>query len=906
MFRSRNYMNEIDNLKNEIEKLREENKKLKELLKENGYHYYDEELVLDKDDRLNIYMDYFKGRNDVYPYKYYSKKTEKYEYAAFDCFNKFKHICPITKGKRCSRTCSHYSPKPLTKDVVLSHMSQSQSAIGIYPLLENDTCYFLAMDFDGDLWFDNLLSVYRIAKRYNISCIMEKSQSGNGGHLWIFFETTIKASIARKLGDFLIQKAMSSNKHLSFNSFDRMFPNQDHISDKGFGNFIALPLQCDARKQGNSTFINEYGQQIKKSYHYLSSTPKVKENTVLNILKTNETDFKNYFEFDENLLLDKINIPLNITEDSMIHISKNNLDSKSIQIIRKLASTYNPEFYEKLRLHLSIYNTPRVLSEFIENDNSISIPRGLKDKLLSCTHSDLITYQNNLQSGNEITVSFKGFLRPEQQTAADSLMQHEVAILQADPGFGKTVTALYIMATLQTSTLIIVQNKELLQQWKGKIDEFIDYPIAKRKKDHYIGEYHGSKKKLKYNIDIALIQSLSNLEDYSILHKYGLVLIDECHHASSDTYRKVLRNIQSQYIYSFSATPKRKDKTEKITYMYLGDIVYKTNKKEQIENRTYEQILIPRITTFKCLDIDKSFTEICNELYINQKRNHLIIQDIQKEIKEQKNIIVLTDRKEHIQILYNQLNYEDYSVFTLSGDISIKERVSIREQLKNDKYIIIATSQLIGEGFDLPSLNTMFITMPISYEGRLSQYVGRLHREHYEKDLVKVYDYVDTNVKMLQSSFQKRLITYKKEGYKSIENNEVLHFNQTILNKANYEYFLQTYIQKTSKSIIIFAGECKLYRIQKLYPLLIETIASGIKIYTVINKEYDETIMSYLEGISTKILTTEEKLNGILIDEKEFWISNSSYFGVQYNDLYYLKTSDIDVIDEIKTSIKII
>lgn len=897
-------MTNIQLILEENKKLKEENQKLKDILKSNGYYYLDENILLNRNDRLRIYMDYFKGRTDVYPYKYFNKKLNKDSFAAFNCFNKFNYSCPITKGKMCNSNCSFYSPIPLTKEIIYNHLSQSKKAIGLYPILDDNTCYFLAIDFDDDYWFENLLSVYRSANKHGISCLMERSQSGNGGHLWFFFDKPIRASLARDLGDFLINDAMNNNKALNFKAFDRMFPNQDYLSNKGFGNFIALPLQCDALQQGNSIFINEYGQPIKKSYHHLLATPKVKEEQITQLLDTEKNTFKNYFSFNESLNTCLIDKPLEIIENSMIHISKKGLSAKDLNSIRKLSSTYNPKFFENQKLHISNYNTPRVLSEFIEDDKIISIPRGLKQKFLKIINTNLMTYKKEVQTGKDIDISFKGALRIDQQIAADLLTQNEIAILEAVPGFGKTIIALNIMATLQLSTLIIVQSKDLLNQWKSQIDEFIEYPKFKQKKDHFIGEFNGSKKKLKYNIDIALIQSLSNISDYSALENYGLILIDECHHASNDTYRRVLRNIKAKYIYSFTATPKRKDKTDKITYMYLGNIAYKTDKKEMIHNRSFNQILMPRITTFKTISIDKTFTEISNELYKNNKRNYFIISDVQKEVKNEKNIIILTDRKEHINILYNMLQYENYDIYRMSGETPAKERTLIKEKLLiSNKYILIATSQLIGEGFDLPSLNVMFITMPLSFEGRLIQYIGRLHREYQNKTDVIVYDYVDNNIKMLQNSFQNRLKTYKKEGYKIIDNNKITEFDKVIFNKSNYEYHLNSSMRSAKNSIHIFVNDCKLNRIQKLYSYFIDLISKGIKMYIIINKEYDNTVLSYLDGISTKIFKTTSNINGILIDEKEIWSSNCSYLGTQHKDLYYIKTIDSYIIDEIKETI---
>ena len=889
----------------ELPKLKQENQQLKQILKELGYVFVDNDIVLNKEKKLGIFMSYFKGRNDIYACKYFNKKINKYSYS-FVCQNKFlKGICPILSKRKCNSECIYFKPAPLTKDCYLSHMQEKNHSIGIYPLLTDNKCFLLAIDFDDDLWFDNILCTYRVARKYSVPALMERSQSGNGGHLWIFFENAIKASKARMLGDFLLKEAMKTNKHISFKSFDRMFPSQDYLSGNGFGNLIALPLQYEAMLNKNSLFINEFEQPISKPFHYLFSIKKISEDHIDNILPNNKELIQESLgdNFPLNLL-DRITQPIEITEDALINISKKSLSAKSLFIIRNIASITNPEYYEKLRLHLSVYKISRTLSEFIETDQEISIPRGLKSRLLEQIDFDLVTYNDKTVVGDAIDISFKGSLRTQQQTAANTLLEHEIGILEAVPGFGKTVVALYLMSIIQKSTLIIVHSKELLLQWKSKIDEFIDYPPSKLKKDHFIGEYHGSKKKLKGHVDIALIQSLTKLEDIQLLKKYGLVLIDECHHASSDTYRNVLRNIDAKYIYSFSGTPKRKDKLDKIMYMYLGNIIYRTDKSELIKNRNYEQILVPRMTTFRIIDTSTKFTQVCNELYKNTKRNYLITQDVINEMKGNKNIIILTDRKEHIHILYEQLKYYDYDIFCLSGNNSTKERKLITEQIHQSKhYVIIATSQLIGEGFDLPSLNTMFITMPISYSGRLSQYVGRLHRDYQSKEVVTVYDYVDINIGVLQNMFNKRLKAYKTEGYKVANNNEVIDFEQVVFDRANYEYFLQPRLLSAQKNIVLFINDCKLYRIQKLYPLFISILSKGIKIYICLNKSYDKTISDYLNEICTRILNTDEHINAIMIDEKEVWNSSSSYLGVQNKDLYYLKIIDDILIESLKSKI---
>lgn len=887
----------------ELTRLKKENMQLKCILKELGYIFPSEDINLTSNQKLKIYMNYFKGRSDIYATKYWSQKNNKYQYT-FECSNKFKAYCNINKGKRCHIDCPHCKTKSLTPETIMNHIRKPNQLVGLYPLLEDNTCYLLALDFDDDLWFENMLSVYRIAKMYSISCVMERSQSGHGGHLWIFFKDALKASKARKLGDFLLKEAMNTNKNLTFKSFDRMFPCQDYHTQKGLGNMIVLPLQYDAMRHGNTRFINEFQKIIEKPFHYLMSINKITEEQIDQIFKLQSFNLEKEFNDTRIHLIDQITDTLNIEENSLLHISKIGLHAKTILTLRKISSIYNPEYFKKLNLSFSVYNTPRILCEYIEDDKEIVIPRGLSETLYNYIEKNNIIQTINTCSGSPIDITFKGSLRPNQQKAADTLLQHHIAILEAIPGFGKTIIALYIISALKINTLIIVNSKDLLMQWIDKINEFIHYPKSDKKKEQYIGEYFGNKKKLKGQIDIALIQSLTNINDMSIIQKYGLVIIDECHHASSQTYRNVLRNLNAKYIYSFSGTAYRSDKRDKILYMYLGPIVYRTNKKELIKQRTYKQILIPRFTTFRIIDNQTNFIDICNNLYQNTKRNHLIINDVAKEMKNNRNIIILTDRKEHIQILYNKLKYYEYEIYCISGDISIKKRNQIKEKLKNShNYLIIATSQLLSEAFDLPSLNTMFITMPMKFKGRVSQSVGRLHREYDEKKYIYVYDYVDTYVKQLDNMFKSRLKTYKDEGYECVEQKQIVEFNQVIFDKSNYEYFLHSSMSCANKNVVIFTSEIKLNRIQKLYSFFISLLAKGIKVYICIHKDYDETIYHYLKGICTKIIHIDNAINAIMIDEKEIWNGSSCYLGIQNRDLYYVKTKDEYIIEELVSKI---
>ena len=466
--------------------------------------------------------------------------------------------------------------------------------------------------------------------------------------------------------------------------------------------------------------------------------------------------------------------------------------------------------------------------------------------------------------------------------------------------------ALAMIAKYKVSTLIILPGKELLKQWKRQIDIFIKYPQAKLKRDHYIGEYTGNKKKLTGNIDIATIQSLVNIEDFNILQKYGLVIIDECHHCASNTYRTVLKRLNAKRIYGFTATPERQDGLEEITYMYLGKIVAKVNEKDIAKYRDYEQVLIPRFTTFTMLEEKSNFMEIVNILIKNEKRNHLIIMDVIKEFKEKRNIIILSDRVEHLEYLYEQLRYVDEHVYLYLGKTNKKDKANILEELRytNDfNYIILASAKLIGEGFDLPSLETMFMATPFSWKGRTKQYSGRLHRQNDGKELVRVYDYVDQKVGRLAKIFNIRLKTYLKEGYKILENEELLSLNRYLY--SNYIKALESDMLNAREEIIIYSSKLTLSLIKKSYQFIQSLIYDGINVIVIIKsqvlKNTDET--AYLERLGVKLIYSEAQINNIIIDNKILWIPNYGYYEKQKN-VNALRIEDVDVIEEIISMIK--
>ena len=558
-------------------------------------------------------------------------------------------------------------------------------------------------------------------------------------------------------------------------------------------------------------------------------------------------------------------------------------------------------------MHRPIYHktTPAILSEYEVLDEYLYLPRGLKKKLLKI-FDDRLQIEENTELGHKIEVEFKGKLVEYQEKIIDELDKYDLGVVEAPTGSGKTIMALAMIAKYKVSTLIILPGKELLKQWKRQIDIFIKYPQAKLKRDHYIGEYTGSKKKLMENIDIATIQSLVNIEDFNILQKYGLVIIDECHHCASNTYRTVLKRLNAKRIYGFTATPERQDGLEEITYMYLGKIVAKVNEKDIAKYRDYEQVLIPRFTTFTMLEEKSNFVEIVNILIKNEKRNHLIIMDVIKEFREKRNIIILSDRIEHLEYLYDQLRNVDEHVYLYLGKTNKKDKANILEELRytNDfNYIILASSKLIGEGFDLPSLETMFVTTPFSWKGRTKQYSGRLHRQNEGKELVRIYDYVDQKVGRLAKIFNTRLKIYLSEGYKILESKELSSLNRYLY--SSYIKELELDMLNAKEEIIIYSSKLTLSLIKKSYQFIQSLIYDGINVIVIIKSQVSKNTdeIAYLERLGVKLIYSEAQINNIIIDNKILWIPNYGYYEKQKN-VNALRIEDVNVIEEIISMIK--
>lgn len=739
------------------------------------------------EEKIKLYRSLFYGRNDVFALRYDNKSKNKSGYKPY-CTNEWKHeICNKSEIK-CS-DCDFRKFKSLEDKDIIDHLS-GQKTIGLYPLLPNDKCKFLAIDFDGNSCQKDSLLVVDTFNKFNISTSMERSRSGDGCHLWIFFNEEISARIARYFGNLILNYTLENNVGLDLGSYDRLFPNQDKMPKGGFGNLISLPLQRMPAKNKNSLFVDNSFEYYKDQWEYLSNLKKVTLAEINTVIKLLKKELKGRLPKSNtiavhNVTSDKkasyktniIDLPseINITLSNGIYIDSTILPNELLNLTKRTAVFSNPDYYTRQSLRLSVYKIAKVINCFDEYGKYIILPRGLLQEVCSILEENKIkvNIQDKRISGITIVAAFKGILYDYQQIAAETILKHDIGILWASTAFGKTVVAASVIATRKVNTLIIVNSTQLLEQWEEKLKIFLELD-----KDS-IGRFGGGKKKASNIIDIATIQTLNKNNDIDkVLNNYGQIIIDECHHIAAFTFERVMNVAKVKYVLGLTATPNRKDKYDKIITIQCGPIVHKAVSK-MINEKKIAHMLIPRSNEIQSTkDLSKlKLAELYDEIMNNKSRNELIINDIIESLKLGSTPLILTERVEHLNILSNMLGEYTDKIVILKGGMGNKQRKStldiIKSFSKDERFIILATGKYIGEGFDESRLDTLFLTMPISWKGVLQQYAGRLQRMYEGKNVVKIYDYVDNNVPLIVKMYNKRLKGYRNLDYNIKENTGV-------------------------------------------------------------------------------------------------------------------------------------
>lgn len=737
-------------------------------------------------EKIALFRSLFRGREDVYPKLWTSKKTGGKGYSPV-CENEWINGVCKKPAIKCGE-CNSRKLSPVTDDVIRRHL-EGNITIGIYPMLEDETCYFLAIDFDRQTWQEDIKAFIGTCKHNNIPASLERSRSGNGGHIWIFFSEPIPAALARQMGSFLITETMSDRHELDMKSYDRLFPNQDTMPKGGFGNLIALPLQKAPSEKGNSIFLDEnlipYSDQwaylsgvrrmtLKEVQNFITETIKTKDIIGISMSEVDESDkpwekpLSNKRRFER--LSCRLPSEINAVLANRIYIKKEGLPSQLLNQIKRLAAFQNPEFYKKQSMRLSTALTPRIIRCAENIQNYFTIPRGCLENLkeLLTTNKVLLNIQDKRFSGDKVDFYFHGELTEEQDKACKKMLEYETGIFVAPPGIGKTVIGIRLIVSREINTLVLVHRKPLLEQWRTQIASFLGIPAKE------IGQIGGGKDKATNVIDVAMLQSLDkDGEVDQRIKNYGQVIADECHHISAFSFEKVMMEANAKYIIGLTATPYRRDGHQPIITMQCGPVRYKITSSKNNNELSLRHRLIMRITNFSCpwSDGDK-IHNLWPLLISDEERNQMIFDDILNALNEKRSPIVLTERKEHLETLKQKLQNFVKNIIVLHGGMRTKARKEMIAKLTgipdSEERLIIATGQYLGEGFDDPQLDTLFLAMPFSFKGKMVQYAGRLHRQSTGKTEIRIYDYVDINIPVLLRMYKRRLKAYRALGYEEI------------------------------------------------------------------------------------------------------------------------------------------
>lgn len=781
--------------------------------------------------------------------------------------------------------------------------------LGIYPLLADGTCRFLVFDFDNhekgaestdfantdDEWHDEVDALRLICERNGISPLVERSRSGRGAHVWIFFRKPIAASLARNFGFLLLDKGSSSINLKSFHYYDRMYPSQDVASS--IGNLIALPLQGQALKNGNSAFVDKNWNAYPDQWDILLNHTK----------KLSVEDIEKYMAKWQTELAEKAGVPVSLNDRSRpkpwkkkdgfvksdvvgkmhiilgdgIYVDTLNLMPRLQNQVRSMAAFDNPVFYKNKRLGYSNYYNFSAVYMGKDTEGYICIPRGLYDNLIASCKEAGIEYEvtDHREKGRPIRVSFKGDLKTQQDLAAQRLLAFDCGVLSAATAFGKTVVCSYLIAQRKVNTLILLHSKDLLEQWVEELNKFLDIdeepPIYKTKggrekrRNSAVGILHGSKNTLTGLIDVAMVGSIYSKGKFNeLINSYGMVLMDECHHCGSNTSVEVMKKVNARYVYGVSATPKRGDELEKIIYMLIGPVRHSYTAKERAAQQGIGHYVYPRYT--RVVDTEESKGDINGAYSLinsNAARNDMILDDTRKCVKEGRTPVILTKYKEQAKYLYDHLQKDADYVFLLYGDNSDKENLDVRRRLKevpgNKSLILVATGQKIGEGFDYPRLDTLMLAAPVSFSGRLEQYIGRLNRDYTGKEEVIVYDYIDSHIRILDNMYAKRLRTYKRTGFQVITNNILTKQSvNSIYDSGNYMDIFERDIVEAGKKIIVSSPELTQDKVARFIYLVKPRQEAGVSV-TVITTEPQN--ISYGSPEFYQGLMKEMRENGIYV-----------------------------------------
>lgn len=748
--------------------------------------------------KIALFQSLFRGRDDVYPRRFESRTTGRAGYRPA-CANEWvRGVCGKPQAK--CHDCPGRRFLPVTAETIRWHLAGRDDrghpfVMGVYPLLADETCHFLAADFDRESWREDAVAVVETCRRLDIPVALERSRSGNGAHVWLFFAEALPATIARKLGAFLLTETMERHPDLGLRSYDRLFPNQDTLPQGGFGNLIALPLQRAPRDAGNSVFVDDRFEPVADQWAFLASLAPIAKARALTAVQEAEnrgriigvrlvepTDDDGRMPWATPVpghrgrprgapLPGPLPPRLELILSDQIYFGKEALPPALRDRLIRLAAFQNPEFYRAQAMRLPTYDKPRIIGCAEDHPRHLGLPRGCLEEVRQLLGALRIkpVMRDERCAGRPLAVSFHGELRPEQQAAAAAMLAHDTGVLAATTAFGKTVLAAWLIARRGVNTLVLVHRAQLMEQWVARLAEFLGVPAPT------IGRLGAGRRRLGGALDVALVQSMvrKGIVDDRIAG-YGHLVVDECHHLPALSFEAVARRAKARFVTGLSATVTRKDGHHPLIFLQCGPVRFRVDPRRQAASRPFAHHVYVRPTGFRPTlgpDPDRrvEFKNLCDALAADEPRNRLIRDDVLAAVRAGRSPLVLTERTEHLRLLAELLAPAVAHVITLQGGMG---RKALREALErsagvpdHEARVLVATGRFIGEGFDDPRLDTLFLAMPVSWRGTIAQYVGRLHRLREGKRDVRVYDYADLDVPLLSRMFDRRCRGYEAVGH---------------------------------------------------------------------------------------------------------------------------------------------